>query len=120
MLVSSSSTSSATSAASEPEAWPRRLAVMEVDPGGGSVRRVGDAEVHADLEAGYLRPVHRLPGLLRVLDSLKVNEGKSSGPFGRAVQHDLDFLKFAESAELSLQISLSGGEIESKHPDTVG
>ena len=93
---------------------------MEVDPGGGSVRRAGDAEVHADLEAGYLRPVHRLPGLLRVLDSLKVNEGKSSGPFGRAVQHDLDFLKFAESAELSLQISLCGGEIESKHPDTVG
>ena len=104
---------------SQSEARPRRLAVMEIDSGCGSVGRLGDAKVNPDLEAGDLGPVHRLPGLLRILESLEVDKRESPGSLGWTIQHNLDLLQFAKSSKLSLQVSLCGGEVETKHSDTV-
>lgn len=101
------------------EARPGRLAVMGVDPRRGLVGRVGDAEVHPDFKARYLSPIHRLSRLLRVLDSLEVDESESPGSLGRAVQHHLHLLQLAESAKLPLEVPLCGGEVETKHSDTV-
>ena len=101
------------------EARPRRLAVMEIDSGRGSVGRLGDAEVNPDLEAGDLGPVHRLPRLLRILDSLEVDKRESPGSLGWTVQHNLDLRQFAKSAKLSLQVSLCGCEVKTKHSNTV-
>ena len=92
---------------------------MEIDSGRGSVGRLGDAEVNPDLEAGDLGPVHRLPCLLRILDSLEVDKRESPGSLGWTVQHNLDLLQFAKSAKLPLQVSLCGCEVKTKHSNTV-
>ena len=92
---------------------------MEVDPGRGLVGVLGDAEVHSDFKAGYLGSIHRLSRLLRVLDSLEVDESESPGSLGRAVQHHRHLLQLAESAELSLEVPLCGCEVETKHSNAV-
>jgi len=84
---------------------------MEIDSRRGSVGSLGDAEVNPNLKAGDLGPVHRLPRLLRILESLKVDKRESPGSLGWTIQHNLDLLQFAKSAKLSLQVSLCGGEV---------
>ena len=101
------------------EARPSRLAVMEIDSWRRLVGRACDAEVHPDFEARDLGPIHRLPRLFRVLDSLEVDKSESPGPLGWAIQHHLHLLQLPESAKLPLEIPLCGGEVETEHSNTV-
>ena len=118
-MIASPSAATTAPVPTQSEAWPRRLAVMEVDSGRGPVRRLGDAEVNPDLEAGDLGSIHRLPRLLRILGSLEVDKRESPGSLGWAVQHHLDLRQFAKSAKLPVQVSLCGREVETEHSNTV-
>jgi len=104
----------------EAEPGTCRLAVVEVDPGRRPVGRVGDREVYADFKTWDFCPVQGLSGLLCVLDCVKVDEGKSSRPLGRSIQHHLDSLNLAIPTKLSLQIPISGGEVQTKDTETFG
>ena len=101
-MIASPPAASPASIPTQSEARPGRLAVMEVDSRRRLVGRVGDTEVHPDFKARYLGPIHRLSRLLRVLDSLEVDESESPRSLGRAIQHHRHLVQLAESAKFSL------------------
>ena len=63
---------------SDPETRPCGLAVVEIHPRCRLVGGFSDGEVHSNGEAGYLRPVQSVAGLLCIINQLEIDEGKSS------------------------------------------
>ena len=79
---------------------------------------VGDGEVHANFKTGDFCSIHGISCLLSILHRFKIDEGKASRSLGWTVKHNLHFLDLPVASELSVQVGLGGGEVQTKHSQT--
>ena len=112
------STAASATTLTETKAWSCCFSVVEVDAGSWSVGVVGDGEVHANFETGDFCPIHGISGLLCIFSRFEVDEGKAARSLGRSVQHNLHLLDLPVPSELSVQVSLGSGEVQTKHSQT--
>ena len=96
-----------------------RFAVVEIDAGGPLVGLLGDGVVDTDLEPVQLLPVHRVPGLGRVVHVLVVHKAEAARLLAGSIQHQIGLLKRAELAELVLEVLLCSLVAEAEHAEAV-
>lgn len=77
-----------------------------------------DGVVHSNCLSVKFCSGHLVPGLCSVVNTLIVNEGKTSGSAGVTVKHNLNFLQRTKPAELFLQLLLSGVQTQSEDAKT--
>merc|ERR1719270_958608 len=95
------STSSTTTSVTETEPGTRGLAVMKIYSRCRLMGSLGDGEINTDFKPRDFSPIQGFPGLLSIIGSFEVNEGKSSRPLSWTIQYHLDSINLAIATKLS-------------------